>query len=849
MGSAQRVRTVISLVGCGIFLLMCRPLPEEVETAYQELPDIIDFNFHIRPILADKCYACHGPDEKARKADLRLDMEEYAFLPLKNNPDEHALVRGTPTQSKALTLVLSNDPESMMPPPESKLTLSGTEKALLYKWVEQGAIWKKHWSFLVPEKSQLPEVSDVDWPRNEIDYFILDGLDFQKMKPNPEASKEALIRRLSMDLTGLPPTLEEIDQFLKDSNEAAYERVVDRLLASPHFGERWCWNWLDAARYSDTNGFQGDPERKMWPWRDWVIRAFNENMPYDRFSIEQIAGDLISAPTKDQILATAFNRNHMYNGEGGRIPEETRVENVFDRTETFGTLWLGLTFNCSRCHDHKFDPILQKEYYQLFDYFNQTSEEGIGYNGRIKPVLDLSDTLDQQEVMEIEKLIELKNEELLLFESQKFPRAPGLTAAESEEANNLDGDHRFALGFDPVKRNPYYLRLLSDHFEKVDPEYYQQLQKFRSLISKKDQLTADNLQVMVMDHLERPRPTYLLERGIYNKRGEKVTSQIPQFLPALDTSLGNNRLALAEWLFSDTHPLTSRVTVNRIWQSIFGVGLVKTPEDFGIQGARPTHPELLDWLAVEFRESGWDVKRMIKYMVMSSTYRQSSVVSPYQLEQDPENKWLSRAHRYRWPSWMLRDQALSLSGLLNEQIGGPAVKPYQPPGIWEEATFGFKKYVQDHGDDLYRRTLYIFWRRIVGPTMLFDNASRQTCEVKPIRTNTPLHALTTLNDIAYVEASRVMAERIMLAEKDPEKRIELAFRLATARKPSNEEKTILTSRLEKLKAEFYSQKQRADSLLNTGEFRQNENLDPVEQAAYMAICSVILNLDEVLSRQ
>ncbi|MCB0688990.1 MAG: DUF1553 domain-containing protein, partial [Saprospiraceae bacterium] len=502
-----------------------------------------------------------------------------------------------------------------------------------------------------------------------------------------------------------------------------------------------------------------------------------------------------------------------------------------------------------RCHDHKFDPISQKEYYQMSDFFNQTSEEGIGYNGRIKPVLDLSDTIDQIEVRKIEKLIEDKNQELSEFEREKFPRKDGLTAAESEEAADLNGDNLFALGFDPIKRNPYYLRLLSDHFKSRDPEYYEKLKAFRSLIGDKDRMTAENLQVMVMDQLERPRTSYILERGIYDKRGETVTAETPAALPSMDGTVAKDRLALAQWLFSDTHPLTARVTVNRFWQAIFGVGLVKTPGDFGVQGARPTHPELLDWLAVYIKESGWNVKDLLKKIVMSATYRQSSQVTHEQLEKDPENKWLSHATRYRWPSWMLRDQALDISGLINDSIGGPPVKPYQPPGIWEEATFGFKKYDQDHGAKLYRRTLYVFWRRIVGPTMLFDNAARQTCEVKPLRTNTPLHALTTLNDITYVEASRVMAERIMLARDQDSDRIDLAFRLATARYPQKQEKEILESRLASLQSKFSQNRQEAIALLHVGEYPQNNELDIIEQASYAALCSVILNLDEVLSRQ
>lgn len=830
------------LIGCG------KRLPAEVRMAYRSLPAEVDFNFHVRPILADKCFSCHGPDEKARKADLRLDIEEAAFAALPKDGG-YAFIHSDPSRSTAIQRILTSDSEFLMPPPDSKLSLTAVEKATLYKWVRDGANWKKHWSFIPPEKAALPTVKDNHWTRNEIDYFILARIGEEQMTPSPEASREELIRRLTFDLTGMPPTMQAVDSFLEDKRVNAYELLVDRLLASPRFGERWAWDWLDVARYADTNGFQGDPERKMWPWRDWVIESFNQNMPFDQFSIEQLAGDLIPDATQDQILATAFNRNHMYNGEGGRIPEETRVENVFDRVETFGTVWLGLTLNCCRCHDHKFDQLSQKEYYQLYDYFNQTSEEGMGYNGRIKPVLDLSDTIEQEEVRKIEKLIQGKDSELVEFELKKFPREPGQSAAESPVAADLDGDNIFALGFDPIKRNPYHLGLLSNYFQERDPEYFKELTEFRNLLRTKDNLTAGNLQVMVMDQLDRPRTSYIMERGLYDKRGEVVKSRTPEFLNPLDTTQSNNRLALARWLFTDENPLTARVTVNRYWQSIFGVGLVKTSEDFGVQSSPPTHPALLDWLAVQFRDSGWDLKALIKMMVMSATYRQSGRVSDEHLERDPENKLLARSSRYRWPSWMLRDQALFVSDLLNDSIGGPPVKPYQPPGIWEEATFGFKKYQQDEGADLYRRTLYVFWRRIVGPTMLFDNAARQICEVKPIRTNTPLHALTTLNDITYTEAARVMAEKVMVSENSDEARVGLAFRLATSRNPEEKEKEILLNRLIKLRVEFHKNGDDAEALIKAGEFRKNENLDPVEQAALTALCSVVLNLDEVLSRQ
>jgi hypothetical protein len=747
--------------------------------------------------------------------------------------------------------ILDDDPEVTMPPPESKLFLAAEEKAILIRWIEQGAEWKKHWAFIAPEKTTLPAVNQSDWPKNEIDYYVLHKMESLGLKPSPEADKRTLIRRLSFDLTGLPPTLPEIKQFEQDQSNDAYEKLVDRLLASPKYGERWCWEWLDVSRYADTNGFQGDPIRNMWPWRDWVIKAFNDNMPYDQFTVEQLAGDLLPDASTNNILATAFNRNHMYNGEGGRIPEETRVENVFDRVETLGATWLGLTLNCSRCHDHKFDAISQKEYYQLFDYFNQTSEEGIGYNGRVKPILDLSETEKLEKVAELQFYVDSISNQVAHTELGKFPRAEGLSAAESDSAADLDGDNLYALGYTPNQRNPYYIGLLQNYYQERDPEYSGLLQKLKEAKRKRDKQSAENLQVMVMDEVDHPRRTYVLERGVYNKPKDdlQVVMNVPEVLPALEQAGENNRLALARWIVSEGHPLTARVTVNRYWQNFFGNGVVKTIEDFGVQGALPTHPMLLDWLSVDFVEHGWDLKRLFKKIVMSATYRQSSKIDTDLLESDPENKYLARASRMRWPAWMLRDQALKISGLLVDSIGGPPVKPYQPEGIWEEATFGFIKYHQDHGDALYRRTLYTFWRRIVGPTMLFDNASRQTCSVKASRTNTPLHALTTLNDITFMEAARVMAARVMQLEESQEIRLKLAFELATSRLPTSEEFLLLTERIDQLRVEFSDSTANAQLITNIGEYPRSSTLDISEHAAYTALCSILLNLDETLTRQ
>ncbi len=828
-----------------VALAGCRSdLPRDVRRAASDLPERVDFNFDVRPILSDRCYACHGPDEATREAGLRLDTEEGA-LATRLDSGGYAIVPGDLAASVLAHRILSDDPEEMMPPPESNLALSAADKAVLVRWIEQGAEWKPHWSFIPPEKAPLPD-ADAEQP---IDRFILARLNRERIDPAPEAPKETLLRRLTLDLTGLPPTLEELDTFLADDAPDAYTRVVDRLLASPAYGERWAWDWLDAGRYADTNGFQGDPTRTMWPWRDWVVRSINQNVPYDRFTVDQLAGDLQPDAGVEQVLATAFNRNHMYNGEGGRIPEETRVENVFDRVETLGTVWLGLTVNCARCHDHKFDPLTQKEYYQFFDYFNQTSEEGGFAHGKVEPVLDLSKPEDLVRLDELQGTVDAVAREVRLLEDRLFPRPAGKTAAESPNARGLIGENVDALKLAPERRSSYYLRLLEEGFADTEPAYAGLLNTLRRAVVDRDRQNALNVRVMVMDERPETRTSTILERGVYNKPAEAVSRDVPAFLPALADDATNNRLALAEWVVRPDNPLTARVTVNRYWQAFFGVGLVKSAEDFGVQGEQPSHPELLDWLAVDFMESGWDVKALHRQIVLSEAYRRASPASAEERERDPENRLLARGPRYRLPSWMLRDQALAVAGLLVDSLGGPPVFPYQPEGIWEEATFGQTRYTQDHGDALYRRTLYIFWRRIVGPTSLFDTASRQTCTVNVSRTNTPLHALVTLNDITYMEAARVMAERVMgMANTDAE-RIDTTFRLATSRYPTEAEHTILAGRLTALRQQFTADPNAAAQLLAVGEKPRNEALDPVEAASFAGLCSLILNLDETLTKQ
>ncbi|WP_299547377.1 PSD1 and planctomycete cytochrome C domain-containing protein [Seonamhaeicola sp.] len=837
------------VIFCGFLMLSCNSgLTDEVETAYKALPRDIDFNFHVRPILSDRCFHCHGPDEKGRSADLRLDVREDAIAKLKDK-DAHAIVPGKPWESELVNRILSDNAELVMPPADSKLDLSAKEKAILIKWIEQKAPWKDHWAFIKPEKVELPKIENESWARNEIDFFVSETLESNGLKPSEEADKVTLIRRLSFDLTGLPPTPEEVEQFVNDNSEDAYEKLVDRLLASPHYGERWAWEWLDVARYADTNGFQGDFSRDMWPWRDWVIQAFNNNIPYDEFTIKQLAGDLLPNASKDDILATAFNRNHPYNTEGGTIPEETRVVNVFDRVETTGTVWLGLTLECARCHDHKFDAVSQMEYYQLYDYFNQTSEEGGAWDEKIKPVLNIG-TLEQEQTIEhIEAYLETLFDAIDEAELTEFPRAEGLAASESEVAQNVKGLDPRILARPAKLRGKWQYKQLTKYFNKN--EYGALLKKTFENKEKLDDLSSKMLRVMVMDEVKEPRETYVLNRGGYNNPvlEEPVSMNVPKALPELPENMENNRLAFAKWLVSKEQPLTSRVTVNRYWQAFFGHGFVKTADDFGVQGELPTHPELLDWLSVDFQENGWDLKALFKKIVMSATYRQSSKVDESLLQKDPENKLLARATRMRLPSWMLRDQALLVSGLMVDSLGGKPVKPYQPEGIWSEATFGKIKYDQDHGDALYRRTLYSFWRRIVGPTMLFDNSTRNKTAVKPQRTNTPLHALNTLNDVTYMEASRVLASNAIASKTSEKERIEHIFLQVTSRKPGEKELDVLQKRLMALQQEYTGHVEEARKIAVAGEFHVDDNLDIPELASYAVVSSIVLNLDETITRQ
>lgn len=769
-------------------------------TATAEPEPKIDFDRQIRPLLADRCFHCHGPDEQANDSSLRLDRKDDAFADLGGY---QAIVPHKPAESALIARITSTDADEQMPPPDSGRKLSKDEIDLVQRWIEEGASWQQHWSFAPVKRPPLPQVQQLDRAQNPIDHFIQARLEQEGLALSPEARAETLLRRVTLDLTGLPPTLAEIDAFVADKSPDAYERVVDRLLASPHYGERMVWDWLDIARYADTNGYQGERTRTMWPWRDWAVAALNRNQPFDEFTLEQLAGDLLESPSLDQRIATGFHRNHMLNGEGGRIAEESRIDYVIDRVDTTATAWLGLTLGCARCHDHKYDPFSQREYYQLFAYFNNVPETGgVDRDGSANPVIEVP---SREQAAELEKLeAQLKNVE------QQKSALPAENQAAREE------------------------------LEK----------QIKELVTKRDALKKSLPIVMVMQERPQPRESFLLLRGQWDKQGDKVTPTVLTSLYPPPADLPANRLGLAKWLVDREHPLTARVAVNRQWQTFFGVGLVKTAEDFGVQGERPSHPELLDWLAAEFVASGWDVKALQRLIVTSVAYRQSSQVTPELVERDPENRLLARGPRYRWSSAVLRDQALAASGLLVAQMGGPSVKPYQPPGVWEEMSFGNIRYEQDHGSKLYRRSVYTFWRRTVGPTELFDTASRQVCNVRQSRTNTPLHALTLLNDPTYVEAARALAERAQQPSLESEAdRIAWMFRVVTSRRPTERELEVLHTRYAQLAKHYATNASAAAQLIHIGESEPRVESSPAELAARTSIALVLLNLDETLNKE
>jgi hypothetical protein len=774
----------------------------------------LEFNRDVRPILADHCASCHGPDVAQRKAGLRLDTRKAALLGGESGP---AIVPGKPEESEALIRILSDDPDEQMPPPKSRKPLTLAQKETLRRWIAEGASYQPHWAYLTPKRPEVPRVSRVDWLRNPIDSFILDRLEREGLSPSPEADPATLVRRVTLDLTGLPPTLAEVDAYICNPSAEGYNRVVDRLLASPHFGERMAVDWLDAARFADTNGYQVDRDREMYAWRDWVIRAYNANKPFDAFTVEQIAGDLLPGATVDQRIATGFHRNHMMNEEGGVIPEEFLAEYTADRVETTAAVWLGQTFLCARCHDHKFDPFTQRDFYGLKAFFHNVPEPGVGnYGANIRrnnpPMI---------------RLLSAAAEAKLAALNQELAGLKARLAKLTERKEKLS--------------------------DKVKLEQ-KALETQAAAVSKK--IDAADLEVptaLVMEEMAEPRPTFILVRGAYDKKGERVSPATPASLNPMAAGLPHNRLGLARWLVDPGNPLSARVTVNRLWQSFFGTGLVRTAEDFGTQGEAPSHPELLDWLATEFTASQWDVKRLVRTIVTSATYRQASRLTPLLRERDPDNRLLARGPRFRLQAEFVRDQALAASGLLVRAIGGPSVKPYHPPGLYEQVVTGSSAdtYVQDKGTALYRRSLYTYWKRSVpNPAMLaFDAPFRETCTLRRPRTNTPLQALNLMNDPTYVEAARCLAER-MLREggKTADAQLAFGFRLVTARTPRPREKTILEGAFGRALAGFQADRTSAAALLSVGKSAADSSLDVSHLAALTTVASTLLNLDEVIMK-
>lgn len=979
----------------------------------------VDFARDIQPILSENCYFCHGPDAKQRVSNLRLDIEEEA---------KQSIVAFDADASELFSRIKSDDPDERMPPPDSHRSLTPDQVSLIKQWISEGGKWGQHWAYKPIVK---PEIET----ENAIDFFVNQQLQQRGLEFSPSADRRTLLRRVSLDLTGLPPTVEQIERFLADTSPDAYRQMVERVIQSPAYGERMAWDWLDSARYADTNGYQGDNERTMWPWRDWVIGAFNDNLPFDQFSKWQIAGDLFAEPTEEQILATGFNRNHPINGEGGRIPEENRIDYVMDMAETTGTVWLSLTFNCCRCHDHKYDQLTQDDYYSLFAFFNQTPVTGAGGNAQTAPVLSVPDEPQRLQLAKLENELsnlasrkkrhvdslnhrqnewevsqtkqiqqnqswsvwhpesysaqkadlvysddgsllaagtnpindiyqltgksDLPNVRAIRLEVLKHPTMTGGGLTRSVSSNfvltdfaayvvepgksptrlpfkqaqadyeqpslnvqlaidsnaqsgwavwapdkNMQQEHEAVFSFEkpvtlspdaklklvlkhesihkqhnigrlrisltdqknptlagdtaklltalkqPIEsRSPEQLKLIHRKYIESDADYQTQIKNINSITSQIESLAKQFPKVMVMADRPELRKTYRLNSGSYEEPLNEVSMRVPEMFFPLPENATPNRLALANWLFSVDNPLTPRVSINRIWAKFFTTGLVKTLEDFGVQGEPPSHPKLLDWLAAEYRDSGWDTKRMIRLILNSRTYRQSSQTTPSLLELDPDNRLLARASRFRIPSWMIRDYALAASGRLVRKIGGQPVNSYQPKGVWEEASFGKKTYRQGSGDALYRRSIYTFWRRIAAPTMIFDNADRMTCSVISYRTNTPLHALNTLNNTTYVEAARLLAASVLKEKLSEQETLAKIYQRVVTRLPRAREIPILLAGLNRDRQQFAANNGNAISFLGVGETPVDPSLDPVELASWTNLCIAVLNLDESLTRQ
>jgi hypothetical protein len=832
----------------------------------------VDFSRDVLPILAGKCFTCHGADKSAGKGGVRLHTRELATQPARSKA--LPIKSGDPDGSEVVRRIFADDETERMPP-SSKKALTSVEKELIRRWIAEGADYQRHWAFIAPKRPKVPVALEPSWIKNEIDAFVLARLENAGIKPSPPADREMLIRRLSLDLRGLPPTLAEVDAFLADRATDAYDRLVDQMLASPHYGEKMAQLWLDLARFGDTSGYNQDSTRQMWLWRDEVVDAFNRNQPFDQFTIEQLAGDLLPNATTAQQIASGFHRNTRFNEEDGADPDEFYCRSDADRTNTLGQVWLGLTLGCCECHDHKYDPISQKEYYQLFAFFGGIKEPPAGFlhDQPLPPLLRLPSPAqaaalekDRAEVADIERSItgELKR----ISYTDPLAGDPARAGKEPERYRQsqlawelkVEGDRtlpvevRAALAVDVGKRSDaqkqvlrdYYLRKVYTGTRDVFAELEDDLAQLKARVRR---VEAEIPQAMVAEELTEPRPAFVLLRGDFQQKGEKVSRAVPAALPPLPPAAPKNRLGLAQWLVSRAHPLTARVAVNRLWAQLFGTGLVKTLGDFGSQGEYPSHPELLDWLAVEFQQSGWDVKALLKTIALSNTYKQGSAFRSE--KSDPDNRLLYRAPRFRLSAEEVRDSALAISGLLARKVGGPPIMPYQPSGFYA-GKFEMWIWQASAGDEQYRRGLYTFWRRSALHPMfaIFDAPTREECSVSRPRTNTPLQALVTLNDPTFVEAARVFAQHILTdGPEDTDARLMFAFRTTLARRPDSAELQVLHRRYQQQLVQYQADHAAALKLVSVGQAPRLANLDVAEHAAWTALTSMLLNLDEVVMRE
>lgn len=783
-------------------------------------PDI-DFNRDVRPILSENCFKCHGPGEEERKAKLRLDLRDAATKSAKSG--NVAIVPGAAEKSELVARITAKDPDDRMPPLKTGKTLSHAQIEVLSRWIAQGAPYAVHWAYVKPQRPPLPSVRHNRWPRNPIDYFILARLEREGLTPSAPADKPTLIRRVSLDLTGLPPTITEVDEFLQDKSPDAYERLVDRLLGKPAFGEHWARMWLDLARYADSAGYADDPPRTIWAFRDYVIKSFNADKPFDRFTIEQIAGDLLDDADEDTKVATAFHRNTMTNNEGGTSDEEFRNAAVVDRVNTTMSVWMGTTMACAQCHTHKYDPFTQTEYFRFFAFFNNTEDADRQDEA---PVLDFSSTAEKRQREQLQA--DIAKVEARLATSTNAPQGSGGKTEEPIATSKAEGSAQ-------TTTEP-----------KADRA---ELKKLKQELAAMEVKTVPIMRELTGD---KRRKTFVEFRGNYLALGDEVTPAVPAVLDPLPPGAPLNRLAIAHWLVDQNNPLTSRVIANRFWEQIFGIGIVRTCEDFGTQGDRPTHPALLDWLATELVAQHWDIKKYLKLLVTSATYCQSSVVTPKLLARDPDNLLLARGPRFRAPAEVIRDQALAVSGLLSSKLYGPPVRPPQASLGLSAAFGGSLDWKTSTGEDRYRRAVYTEWRRTnpYASMATFDAPSREVCALRRPRSNTPLQALVTLNDPVYVEAAQALGARMAKAPGSDGERLTYGFRLCLARPPRPDELTRLLAFYRDTKADYTAKPELAAKMTMPlqGSSLSAPTGEPSELAAWAAVGNVLLNLDEMLMK-